>query len=99
MKRFVVLIPKDDGGVELYRMKEWLRQHPNCGPSGLDPTYSTSHQLRDSLKRAGWSAQETDSEVRLVPPDASGLEGAIDSILGDEDEESGYRTGRNFLRP
>ena len=35
MKRFNVLIPKEDGGVEVYPMKEWLRQHPEPFPPGL----------------------------------------------------------------
>lgn len=32
MKRFNVVIPRDDGGVEIYPMKEWLRQHPEHAP-------------------------------------------------------------------
>ena len=47
MKRFNVVIPKEDGGVEVYPMKEWLRQHPDHIPSGLDGTSSTSHELRN----------------------------------------------------
>lgn len=67
MKRFNVVIPKDDGGAEFYPMKEWLRQHPDQLP-GWDANGSTSHQLRDALKKKGWSVQETDSEVRLIMP-------------------------------
>ena len=55
MARFNVVVPKNDGGVELYPMKEWLRQHPHHLPAGLDATASTSHQLRNGLRRLGWS--------------------------------------------
>ena len=65
VKRFNVVIAKDDGGVELYPMKEWLRQHPDRVPTGLDATSSTSHELRNGLKKIGWSVQSTDNEVRL----------------------------------
>ena len=68
MKRFNIVVPKDDGGVEIYAMKEWLRQNPQHVPSGLDATASTSHQLRNGLRRLGWSVQENVSEVRLIPP-------------------------------
>lgn len=51
-------------------MKEWLRNHPEHIPSGLDATNSTSHQLRDGLKRAGWSVEETLTEVKLFMPGA-----------------------------
>jgi hypothetical protein len=71
MKRFNIIVPKEDGGIEIYAMKEWLRQHPQHLPSGLDATSSTSHQLRNGLRRLGWSVQETGSEVRLIPPGIS----------------------------
>lgn len=72
-------------------MKEWLRQHQDYVPYGLDPTNSTSHQLRDGLKRLGWSVRETDSQVQLVPPDSSNSECVIAAVLGDEggDSEAG----------
>lgn len=84
MKRFNIVVPKEDGGVELYPMKEWLRQHPQLVPSGLDATSSTSHQLRGGLRRMGWSVQETSDEVRLVPPGTTA--GVIDSVLGGDTE-------------
>jgi hypothetical protein len=49
-------------------MKEWLRQHPEQVPAGLDPNISTSHQLRNALRKRGWQVQESASEVRLVMP-------------------------------
>src|SRR6266850_3670787 len=84
MKRFNVAVPKGDGGVELYPMKEWLRRHPDQLPAGLDPTFSTSHQLRNGLKKQGWSVQETASEVHLVPPGSNNASAAVQAVLGDE---------------
>lgn len=87
MARHNVVIAKDDGGVEMYPMKEWLRQHPQHVPPGLDPTMSTSHQLRNGLRRLGWSMQETPDEVRLLMPTNQGTSPVIDEVLGVEGEE------------
>ncbi|MFA5291752.1 MAG: endonuclease NucS domain-containing protein [Phycisphaerae bacterium] len=87
MKRFNVVLPKEDGGVEIYRMKEWLRQHPGHIPTGVDPTYCTSHKLRDMLKKLGWSVKETASEVRLLQPGTTTSQGELDAVLGDENPE------------
>jgi RecB family endonuclease NucS len=87
MKRFNIVVPRDDGGVEVFPMKQWLREHPHFVPSGLDPTSSTSHQLRDGLRRAGWPVQESESEVRIVRPDTVDLLTQIDAVLGDGDED------------
>ncbi len=87
MKRFNVVVPKEDGGIELYPMKQWLRQHPERVPSGLDATTSTSHELRNGLKKVGWSVQDTESEVRLVMPGPAELESAVDDVLGGEGPE------------
>src|SRR6266516_3914756 len=85
MKHFNVVVPKEDGGVELYSMKEWLRQHPTHIPSGLDATLSTSHQLRNGLRKQGWTVQETPTEVRIIPPGTTASE-AVEAVLGDESE-------------
>jgi len=87
MQRFIVVIPKEDGGIELYSMKEWLRQHPDHVPPGLDPTSSTSHQLRNGLKKMGWSVESLDNEVRLVMPGTMYLKENIDAILGEDGGE------------
>ncbi len=84
MKRFIVVVAKEDGGVEVYPMKEWLRQHAQHLPSGLDATSSTSHQLRDGLRRMGWSVQETDDEVRLIFPRSQADAGTVDAVLGED---------------
>ena len=64
MKHFYVVL--DDGGVERYPMKQWLRDNPDQLP-GLNPTGTTSHKLRNELKKKGWAVQETQTEVLLVP--------------------------------
>lgn len=83
MKRFNIVLAKEGGGVEVYPMKEWLRQHREQVPlpPGLDPTASTSHELRRGLVRLGWSVQETPSEVRLILPGSSASE-----VLGNDDD-------------
>lgn len=90
MKRFNVVISKSDGGVEMYPMKEWLRQHPEHIPDGLDPTSSTSHQLRNGLKKCGWSVKEMPTEIRLFMPGGNASESVIDEVLGEQidDEEN-----------
>jgi len=85
MQRFNIVVARPDGGVEVYPMKEWLRQHPQHIPPGLDPTSSTSHRLRNALKKRGWQVQDSPTEVRLILPGASG-ETAVDDVLGDPGE-------------
>ncbi len=84
MKRFNVVILRDDGGIEVHPMKEWLRQHPQHVPDGFDPTLSTSRQLRNALKKRGWTVQETPTEERLFLPGTSQLEAAVEAVLGEE---------------
>ena len=57
----------NDGGVEHYPMKQWLREHPDQLP-GRDPRSSTSHQLRGALKKKGWAVQETLTAGLTVMP-------------------------------
>ncbi len=87
MKRFNIVVPKEDGGVEIHAMKEWLRQNPQHLPSGLDATSSTSQQLRNGLRRLGWSVQETTSEVRLIPPGSPAT-----GVLGGDDDSGEAET-------
>jgi hypothetical protein len=90
MKRFNVVVPLADGGVEVHPMKEWLRNNPAHLPAGLHPNSSTSHQLRNALRRTGWVVQELAEEVRLFMPGDSGSAASVEAILGvpDEEEES-----------
>jgi hypothetical protein len=95
MKRFNVVVSKDDGGVELHPMKEWLRQHPEHVPAGLDATSSTSHQLRDGLRRRGWSVEETPTEVRLLPQGVA--PSALGAVLGESDDEGQDASEQAFV--
>jgi hypothetical protein len=88
MKRFNIVIAKEDGGVEVYPMKEWLRQHPDENSSGRDPTSSTSHQLRDALRRSGWLVRETETEVQLFRPGGHDETTLIDQVLGSAERDS-----------
>lgn len=82
MKRFNIVLPKDDGGVEVHPMKEWLRQHPGHLLPGLDATASTSHQLRNGLKKLGWSVQELPDQVQLTMPGAASIGTATEIAAG-----------------
>jgi hypothetical protein len=97
VKRFNVIFSKSDGGVEMYPMKEWLRQHPEHVPPGLDATQSTSHQLRNGLKKLGWAVKEMATEVRLSLPGTVGAEAVIGNVLGQEAaEEEGETAEASF---
>jgi hypothetical protein len=87
IQRHIVVIPNEDGGVEVYPLKEWLRQHPDETPAGLDPTSSTSHQLRNGLRRLGWTMQETPTEVRLIRNGSDVGSEIADQILGSDDTD------------
>src|ERR1700692_3868914 len=85
IQRHSVVIPRDDGGVEVYPLKEWLRQHPEEIPAGLDPSSSTSHQLRSALRRLGWTLQESPTEVRIIKPGAQATSEIVDKVLGSDE--------------
>lgn len=83
-RRFNVIIPNEKGGVELYQMKDWLRRNPSQ-LEGIDIAHRTSHQLRDALKRKGWTVEENDAEVRLMMPGVGSLvETLVSSVLGED---------------
>jgi endonuclease len=86
MQKHKIVIPRADGGVEVYPMKEWLRQHPDLLPSGVETTTSTSHELRRVLKRQGWVMKESPHEISLFPPGADIVR--IEAITGAESEET-----------
>jgi len=73
MKKFMVDILKDNGETENQPMKEWLRNHPNAIPSGIEPSTNTSHEIRNALKKQGWKEEHTDTEIILKPPKIMGL--------------------------
>jgi Endonuclease NucS C-terminal domain len=73
-------------------MKQWLRDHPEHLPPGVETTTSTSHQLRSILRKKGWTLKESPNEISLIPPGAD--MGDVESILGepegDEEEATQY---------
>ena len=68
----------------MYPMKEWLRQHPEHVPPGLDATFSTTHKLRHGLLKLGWLMNETPTEVRMSPPGTVLGDTSMESVLGEE---------------
>ena len=68
MRSFYVVL--DDAGRQRHRMKQWLRENPDELPEECDypGTRKTSHELRNALKKRGWTPHETPSEVLLTPP-------------------------------
>lgn len=87
MKRHFVAIPTDDGGIELFAMKEWLRQHLDRVPQGLDPSSSTSHSLRAGLRRAGWTVQESETDVRVIRPEDRARVSEVAEVLDSDADE------------
>lgn len=81
IQRHNVVIPREDGGLEIHPLKEWLRQHPDILP-GVDPNSSTSHQLRGALRRLGWTMQETPTEIRLIKPGTDSSSQMVSEVLG-----------------
>jgi Endonuclease NucS C-terminal domain len=84
VQRHNVVIPREDGGVEVHPLKEWLRQHPEVLP-GVDPNLSTSHQLRSALRRLGWTMQQTPAEIRLIMPGTDASSEVVAEVLGASD--------------
>jgi len=88
MAKFIVVKSNEGGGIELHAMKAWLRQHSQYVPQGMDATSSTSRQLLAGLKRSGWQVEETETEVRLFPPDTEINREALSSVLGDTEDNN-----------
>lgn len=84
IQRHNVVIPREDGGLEVFPLKEWLRQHPEI-PTGLDPNLTSSHQLRNALRRLGWTMEESPAEVRLIKPGVNMDPQVYSEILGDDE--------------
>jgi RecB family endonuclease NucS len=58
--------------VELYPMKQWLRDHPEYLPAGLHPDSNTSHTLRAALKKQGWRLEIRSDQVLVIKPNDEG---------------------------
>lgn len=83
MKRFYVVV---ENGAR-FPMKQWLRENSSHVPNGLDPTSSTSHALRNGLKKNGWQHQEFDSEELLIQQGVE-IEILPEDVDREQDDES-----------
>ncbi|MBV6271736.1 DUF91 domain-containing protein [Alcaligenaceae bacterium CGII-47] len=82
-KKYIVVEATEDGGVEIQKMKEWCRAHPDESPP-MDPNQTNSHALRRGFKELGWVIEETDSQVRFFRP---GTAAVVSDTLGGDDGE------------
>jgi len=88
IKHFYVIVQGTNAGLEIHPMKKWLKENGDYFPPGLDPKHSTSHQLRDGLRKLGWTVNETETEVRLIKPGTPYVEPPIgDGSKSEEFEE------------
>ena len=84
-RQFKVVVTGEDGEVKQYQLKQWLRDHPEEIPAGLDASDSTSHRLRDGLRKQGWRVEERETEVLLFK---DGSVPASESVGESEEEAS-----------
>jgi hypothetical protein len=89
MQRHNVVLPKGDGGADVYPMKKWLRDHPEHLPADTQVNHLTSHQVRGLLIKRGWTMRESPDEISLIPPgaDASSVANIISNATSDDSEE------------
>ncbi|WP_411065736.1 endonuclease NucS domain-containing protein [Vibrio rotiferianus] len=78
-----------DGG--RFPMKRWLRENPEHIPTGLDATSSTSHSLRNGLKKQGWIHEINDSEELLSYEELGNT--SISECVEEEDAENSTSSG------
>ncbi len=97
VQRHLVVISNDEGGLEVHPLKEWLRSNPDHLPDGMT-TKNTSHQLRNGLRKLGWTMQDTPDEIRLLPPGSGYDSDRVSEILGDGDDGGGKIKMRHMNR-
>ncbi len=92
VKRHNIVVNKSDGGIEVYPMKQWLRDNPQFVPEGMDPDNDTSHTLRRGLRNDGWKLVEKADQVIVIKPNQDGDFTFANEILGSDsgDEEILY---------
>jgi RecB family endonuclease NucS len=88
IKRHSVVLEKPGGGVELYPMKQWLRENPEYLPEGMHPDANTSHELRAALRKDGWRLDVRSDQVLVIKPnDADDTLYAIEALPDSSDDE------------
>ncbi len=85
-KHHDIVVQKPDGGIEVYPMKQWLRDNPEFLPDQMDPDENTSHEMRSALKSMGWGLRIGDDRVLLVKPADNGDTSYADELIGDDSE-------------
>ena len=82
-----VVLQKADGGVEVYRLKQWLRGHPEFLPPDMHPDTSTSHELRRALAKQGWGIEEHSDQVLIIKPNDRNETSFVAEVLGADADE------------
>lgn len=85
-QRHNVVVQKPDGGLEVYRMKQWLRDNPDYLPEEMVPEEKTSHELRRILKNLGWELKIGVDQVLLIKPTDDGDISFANELLGGSSE-------------
>lgn len=85
-QRHNVVLQKPDGGLEIYPMKQWLRDNSKYLPEEMVPEEKTSHELRRILKNMGWGLKIGDDQVLLIKPTDDGDISYAYELLGDDSE-------------
>ena len=93
MRRSHMVILLEDGEIEKYPLKQWLRENPEFNPPGLRPDDNTSHRLRKGLQRQAWKLEFTPKEVLLIRPDANGNTAYADKLVELQDERETEELG------
>ncbi len=73
MRHFLIEITDEFGGTNSFPLKDWLRNNPGYIPSGMHASESTSRQLSNGLKKAGWIIRETSTNVIHIKLENSSL--------------------------
>lgn len=63
-------------------MKEWLRQHPEHAPPGLDATGTNSRRVARALRARSWQVQESTTDYRLILPGTVAGAELVTDVLG-----------------
>ncbi len=88
-KQHNVVVQNHDGGIGVYRMKQWLRENPRYVPEGMDPDKDISHVLRRGLQSGGWRQVEKEDQILVIRPTEEGSFAYADEFLdsyNDNDE-------------
>jgi hypothetical protein len=86
-KKHNIVLKKPGGGVQIYGMKQWLRDNPEYLPEGIDHS-STSHQMRRAFEDIGWGLKIGNDRVLVIKPTDDGDTSYPYELLGDDSEDN-----------